>query len=580
MSSENQNWVLGVTLGLLGSIAINTGNNIQSLGLKALSQEKVEPEPAAVVRQRGSSVASLPSVTWLSPPGRNRVSGRLSLPGLTPPGARTVPSDDVEESEFVVVKVGKRSPAQSVIWVVGTIVFVTGSLLNFASYAFAAQSMLASLESVQFVTNLLFGKFMLGAHVTQTMMAGTCLTVTGTVMAVQFSSKETLDLNTSDIKKLYGNPAYVTYLILMGGAVVVLQIVYRKLNERKKDGRPVKHSDVVLPCVYSVSSALFGTQSVVQAKVLAELLAVHGSGEENIFRSWFTYLTLVIWISTVLVWLKRLNDALKMFNPLFIIPLLQCSFIFFAIISGGIFFREFDAFTVNQWLGFWFGIGVMFSGLVLLTPKPKSAKDDEIHRALVNLLLESRSVVSNMSLEQRTPRSPRPTPREDGADEGNDDAPTEGGRQREGRMPRLSREGVANAALDAVRYALYGDLSARTLMEAMLMNIQTESDRKRRRKALERLLVLIKDNPICSDGYPEEITQLIRELKLDVSPLTPPPGPDIRDVAKHLSMTQERLRHTILLEIESNRSPVPAAKGSSAASPARDLTNSLAVANT
>ena len=82
-----------------------------------------------------------------------------------------------------------------------------------------------------------------------------------------------------------------------------------------------------------------GTQSVVQAKVLAELLALQGSGEENVFASWFLYLTLIIWAVTCVVWLKRLNDALKMFNPLFIIPLLQCSFIFFAIVSGGIFFK-------------------------------------------------------------------------------------------------------------------------------------------------------------------------------------------------------------------------------------------------
>lgn len=282
MSSENQNWVLGITLGLLGSIAINTGNNIQALGLKSLqSQEKVEPEPAIVVRQRTSS--SLPSLSCLSPAGKPYFLRKQSLPWLSP-GPRTAPSDaNNEESEFVVVKVGKKTPVQSVTWVVGTVIFISGSLLNFASYAFAAQSMLASLESIQFVTNLIFGKFMLGATVTQTMLAGTCLIVTGTVMAVQFSSKETLELGTSDIKKLYHNPAYVSYLILMGGFLVVLHIVYKKLNERKKINEPVKHSDIIVPCIYSVSSALFGTQSVVQAKVLAELLAVHGKGDENIF---------------------------------------------------------------------------------------------------------------------------------------------------------------------------------------------------------------------------------------------------------------------------------------------------------
>lgn len=67
---------------------------------------------------------------------------------------------------------GKYKPlpnSSSPIWIFGTVVFVSGSLLNFASYGFAPQSMLASLESIQFVTNILFGKFLLKAEVTKKM---------------------------------------------------------------------------------------------------------------------------------------------------------------------------------------------------------------------------------------------------------------------------------------------------------------------------------------------------------------------------------------------------------------------------
>ena len=64
----------------------------------------------------------------------------------------------------------------------------------------------------------------------------------------------------------------------------------------------------------------------------------------------------------------------------------------------------------------------------------------------------------------------------------------------------------------------------------------------------------ISENPISSSGYSDDITSLLRELKLDV-PLTPAHGPDVRDTAKHLSMTQERLRKTIMFEIEQNKSP-------------------------
>lgn len=188
-----------------------------------------------------------------------------------------------------------------------------------------------------------------------------------------------------------------------------------------------------------------------------------------------------------------------MFNPLFIIPLLQCSFIFFTIVSGGIFFKEFNAFDLSQWMGFWFGIVVMFAGLVLLTPKPKSSKDDELHRALVNLLLESKGV-SNLSIE-RTPRSPA----------GNDGlSPNDDDLSDARRIERLSKDNITTAALDAVKDVFSGDQSTQAYSEAMLQNTVDADSRRRRRNALEKLLQLIKGE--CLDGVSQPSPHLLRSL--------------------------------------------------------------------
>jgi len=119
---------LGIILGLVGSISINTGNNLQSLGMSKTESELQSNE-------------------------------RSNLHGT-----RT--------------------------WVFGTVVFVLGALLNFASYGFAPQSTLASLEAIQFVTNLFFGWWLLKEKITIRMVIGTSLTVGGTVLAVVFSSKK------------------------------------------------------------------------------------------------------------------------------------------------------------------------------------------------------------------------------------------------------------------------------------------------------------------------------------------------------------------------------------------------------
>ena len=66
-----------------------------------------------------------------------------------------------------------------------------------------------------------------------------------------------------------------------------------------------------------------------QAKSLAELLGYHDpskGSKHDIFAGrwcWFTYAVFVYWLVTVGVWLVRMNNALALFDPIFIIPLLQ-----------------------------------------------------------------------------------------------------------------------------------------------------------------------------------------------------------------------------------------------------------------
>lgn len=321
--SHRNNWVLGVTLGLIGSIAINTGNNIQALGHKALKED-----PSKIRNKM-----------------RRRRKWRRGTSKTFPAKDEDMTSDNMASS--------LPSPCSSRLWIFGTSIFVAGTLFTFASYAFAPQSMLASLQSIQFVTNLFFGKFVLKARITKMMLCGTVVTVFGTIIAVQFSSKETLvQISIKEMVELYNNPAYITYIVLMSGVALVLHFTYRHYEKRKLEGSLLDRTEIVMPLCYSTSSAIIGTQSVVHAKVLTELIAIQSSGTENGFQSLFTYITLAAWICTAWIWLRRLNKALSIFDPLFIIPLLQCNFIFFAIASGGIYFKEFNNFSTKQWLGF------------------------------------------------------------------------------------------------------------------------------------------------------------------------------------------------------------------------------------
>lgn len=317
---------LGILLGLAGSLFINTGNNLQSLGMHQVDigggQDELEPDLC-----------------------KNKT------------------------------------------WVIGTVVFINGALLNFASYGFAPQSTLASLESIQFVSNLFFGWYLLDKEISQKMMFGTSLTVGGTVLAVIFSSKDAAEIeDVEDLVQLWNNEFWIIYVFLLGAFALVLQLGYKRLEQKGKKKEEEKKGsskelENIMAVIYAVFSALFGTLSVVFAKLLAKLVELQGAGE-NIFAHWYTYVTILSWLALMGFWLYRLNAALSLYNPLFIIPLLQANFIFFTIVSGGIYFQEFNYMIKLNWIGFVFGIFLMFVGIALLVP-PKSpetlpAKDPEL----------------------------------------------------------------------------------------------------------------------------------------------------------------------------------------------------------
>lgn len=49
----------------------------------------------------------------------------------------------------------------------------------------------------------------------------------------------------------------------------------------KEQGKPLRYSHLAMPLAYAICSAIIGTQSVIQAKCLSELLTMTFQGENQ-----------------------------------------------------------------------------------------------------------------------------------------------------------------------------------------------------------------------------------------------------------------------------------------------------------
>jgi len=332
-----EDWIFGVLLITIGSLGNNLGNNLVSLD-HAQQREKKEHEVSSSNNDSSED---------------NHI---------------ILINDDVDETNHEKEEDLKPKTSYRVI---GTIIFVLGNLFTFASFGFGAQSLLASLESIQFVSNLFFASYIHHEKITGTMIHATLSIVGGNILVVVFADHAAATVTSADMKRLYAtNYIYQGYLIIALFLWFFTNSTYLKYyKSRVVDRKPLlwNHS-FVEPFCYATSSAIVGTQAVLNSKCLALLIQATLTGTKNEFLDWYIYFILVLWLLLVSYWLNRLDKGLELFPPLFIIPVMQVFFVFFAIICGGLYFEEFLGFSSTQFIGFAAGVLNILSGVYGLAP--------------------------------------------------------------------------------------------------------------------------------------------------------------------------------------------------------------------
>ena len=327
-SSDEDLTYLGVVLNCIGSICINLGTNIIKYGHIVSSTAENAPADKKGHKRTPSKL-------------ERKISAQARWEGKT-------------------------------YWRIGFSLFVVGNVLNFSSFSFAKQSTLAALGSVQFVTNVIFGRTVLEAVVTTRIIFGTAVIVAGNiliVLGISAGEDECAPVYTSnELFNLYGEHEYLIYIGTMSVTALAALVAYKTLKHR-----PFPPMNILGFC-FVYSSAAVGSQSVTLFKSLSTMIRDTMSGE-NQLDSWFFYVVLVGAVLVAVFWVNRMNLALKKFNALFIIPVLQVNWIIQSSLGGGIYYKEFEGYSKSD-------IGVYVTAMVLVifgtyllapvTPAPKA----------------------------------------------------------------------------------------------------------------------------------------------------------------------------------------------------------------
>ncbi|KAL5581493.1 hypothetical protein UlMin_013935 [Ulmus minor] len=322
-------WVIGAFINLFGSIAINFGTNLLKLGHNE--------------RERQSE-------------GTN---GKLPLKPII--------------------------YFQS--WRVGISIFLLGNCLNFVSFGYAAQSLLAALGSVQFVSNIAFAYFVLNKRVTVKVMVATAFIVLGNVFLVAFGNHQSPVYTPEQLVEKYSDITFLFYCMILIIVVVVHHSIYRRgelvLAVSGNELRP--YWQMLLPFSYAIVSGAVGSCSVLFAKSLSILLRLAMSSSYQL-HSWFTYSLLLLFLSTAGFWMTRLNEGLALFDAILIVPMFQIAWTFFSICTGFIYFQEYQVLDALRTTMFILGMMSVFIGISLLAPDESKGSEVKDNSSLPSVM--------------------------------------------------------------------------------------------------------------------------------------------------------------------------------------------------
>ena len=270
----------------------------------------------------------------------------------------------------------QKKPCTSRTWVIGMTTFAVGAVINFLAFAFAPASILVPIEASQFVVNVIWGKFVNKKSISMRMLVGVTLTIIGTLMCVIFGPSDNRCFSLKDLIALWLIPTWWAYVVISFGVAFWSLHTYNRYQRAERAGRPLRNSIYVLPVTFAVSSALLGGgQMIVHSKAIAELLELQFALVEPYpMTTWFFYVEFFLLFFGGFYWLYKMNEGIGLFDPLFIIPLLQSCYILFGVIAGGIFFEEFAGlqngpYGIAGWPLFIIGMASLLWGLYLIAPQ-------------------------------------------------------------------------------------------------------------------------------------------------------------------------------------------------------------------
>jgi hypothetical protein len=392
---EQDTWVIGVILALIADILSNTGTNLQKLAHtqieqleeKMIKDSDMSKQPTPEHDEDDNSTKQ--DVDDKSPLLKHKHSSRIPAAPLKIPTPDAVPEDQIvhlpdqtqDDKNVDEDKEPQSNYCASPTWIIALV--------------YASQSIVSPLGSLTLVVNLFLARWMHGEKITVLGVTATLLIVAGSFLTVLFADHSSLNLDIEGILRLYFTTRFIVYASIMVFCLSALWIF------AKRWGRPsarVEENEKVYPLFKLAIACLNGTlggHNVLFAKMTVNLVSVGGVSVYKYFMFYFTLAMLVFTIVTQVSWL---NEGLKRFDAIFMIPVSTSFWVTFSVFSGIITTGEYMLMSWEDIGFFSFGMLLIVLGVLIFTRHKSVVQVDVPHKQSMALRSSRMLVVPHSAI--------------------------------------------------------------------------------------------------------------------------------------------------------------------------------------
>lgn len=289
------------------------------------------------------------------------------------------------------------SYVRSRLWWMGVLLMMLGESGNFVSYGLAPASLISPLGAVSLLSNVIIAPTLLGERLDVWDMAGMALSIIGAVSVVcSVGPSGSTPFDPPALWDALAAPTFVVYAacMLTLGAVLIFVVDRTRLGARSI----FAHVGIC---------AVFGGFTVLATKAVSSFV-VHA--RSALVREPLVYLLLAVLLSTAILQLVYLNQALQRFESRHVIPSQFVLFTISTIVGSSILYHDLARLGVARTLAFLAGCVCTCLGVYVLTLDVSSSSSPAAPHAGPTVVVSSEEYAPRAS-PLDVPHPPRPSTR-------------------------------------------------------------------------------------------------------------------------------------------------------------------------